>query len=119
MLDDEYNCICFQPLQNCLFTANACNIVKIDLHTGNLLKFPLLANIYLLVIGELLSIIGSVQGDKDGNAAQAMFDFICDLAVDSNGSLWATDLNNNKIKRISFEGSFLILHFFSQNSKLR
>ncbi len=89
-------------------------IVKIDLHTGNLRKFSLLANIFIFFVGKILSVIGSVQGDKDGNATEAMFDFICDLAVEPNGSLLATDLNNNKIKRIVFEGSvfFLFLHFF-------
>lgn len=53
--------------------------------------------------GEVTTIAGSDAGFNDGQGSMAKFNYPNGLAVDRNGSIYVADLNNNRIRKISFE----------------
>jgi DNA-binding beta-propeller fold protein YncE len=52
--------------------------------------------------GIVLTIAGSTPGFADGDGANAKFNFPNGLAIDPLGTIYVADLNNNRIRRISF-----------------
>lgn len=46
---------------------------------------------------------GKTPGSKDGTGAEALFNRPCGIAIAADGSLYVTDSDNNKIRKISFK----------------
>ncbi|HEY1870258.1 MAG TPA: hypothetical protein VGG71_04325 [Chitinophagaceae bacterium] len=53
--------------------------------------------------GEVKTITGFVAGYRDGDAATAEFNLIAGLGIDKQGNIYAADINNNRIRKITFE----------------
>jgi sugar lactone lactonase YvrE len=54
--------------------------------------------------GEVTTLAGDGEGFIDGKGTEARFSSVSDLAVDANGYLYATDLDNNCVRRITPSG---------------
>jgi streptogramin lyase len=52
--------------------------------------------------GIVSTVAGSTEGYVDGNLTTAQFAFPSTICIDSNGNLFVTDGNNNKIRKIDF-----------------
>jgi sugar lactone lactonase YvrE len=75
--------------QNVLYVGEDCDVVKVDLLTN--IATPLAGN-------------RTVCGYQDGTGTGALFDEIESIAVDSQGNVYAADLENNVIRRITPAG---------------
>lgn len=53
--------------------------------------------------GVVSTIAGSTAGFKDGEGNQAKFNYPNGLGIDAQGKIYVADLNNNRIRKISFE----------------
>ncbi len=53
--------------------------------------------------GIVTTIAGSTAGYSDGEGLSAKFNYPNGLGIDADGKLYVTDLNNNRIRKISFE----------------
>jgi sugar lactone lactonase YvrE len=53
--------------------------------------------------GVVSTIAGSIAGFKDGEGSQAKFSYPNGLGIDAQGKIYVADLNNNRIRKISFE----------------
>jgi NHL repeat len=53
--------------------------------------------------GVVSTIAGSTFGFRDGDGDYAKFNFPNGLAIDTQGNIYVADLNNNRIRKISFE----------------
>lgn len=53
--------------------------------------------------GVVTTIAGSRRGFADGDGASALFDFPNGLGVDIQGNVYVADLNNGRIRKISFD----------------
>ena len=53
--------------------------------------------------GNVTTIAGSVIGFKDGDGLSAKFNLPIGIAIDTNGNLYVADVNNNRIRKISFQ----------------
>ena len=54
--------------------------------------------------GVVSTIAGSTAGLVDGVGAAAKFNYPLYLAVSSQGSIFVTDMNNNRIREVSSSG---------------
>jgi sugar lactone lactonase YvrE len=50
--------------------------------------------------GVVSSLAGGAMGERDGNAAEARFEFPTGVAVDANGNVYVADSDNNRIRKI-------------------
>jgi DNA-binding beta-propeller fold protein YncE len=71
-----------------LYAAYNCSIISVDLAT----------NIYSPLVGS------SVCGYQDGTGANALFYYVENLSVDSQGNLYAADSDNSVVRRITPAG---------------
>jgi sugar lactone lactonase YvrE len=55
------------------------------------------------IAGIVTTIAGTVIGFKDGDPQTAKFNLPIGITVDSNGILYVADVNNNRIRQISFQ----------------
>lgn len=55
--------------------------------------------------GPVTTVAGSVEGFADGVGANAKFNTPSGLAIDSSGSLYVADTGNNRIRKVTPEGS--------------
>lgn len=53
--------------------------------------------------GVVSTIAGSAAGFKDGAGSEAKFNFPNGLGIDGQGNIYVADLNNNRIRKISYE----------------
>lgn len=53
--------------------------------------------------GIVSSIAGSTSGFRDGDGTSAKFNFPNGLGIDTQGKIYVADLNNNRIRKLSFE----------------
>lgn len=53
--------------------------------------------------GVVSTIAGSVLGYQDGDGPSARFNYPNGLSIDSQGKIYVADLNNNRIRKISYE----------------
>lgn len=53
--------------------------------------------------GDVTTVTGFVTGYLDGDAAIAEFNLIAGLGIDKQGNIYAADVNNNRIRKISFQ----------------
>ncbi|HEX7903984.1 MAG TPA: NHL repeat-containing protein [Chitinophagaceae bacterium] len=53
--------------------------------------------------GIVSTIAGSTPGFQDGEGSSARFNFPAGMGIDGSGNLYVADLNNNRIRKISFE----------------
>lgn len=56
------------------------------------------------ITGMVSTIAGSVQGDLDGIGVNALFNYPTGIDIDSSGTLYITDSNNNKLRRVTSTG---------------
>jgi len=55
------------------------------------------------VTGEVTTVTGYAPGYKDGDAASAEFNTVNGLGIDKQGNIYAADVNNNRIRKITFQ----------------
>jgi hypothetical protein len=53
--------------------------------------------------GIVSTIAGTTEGFKDGDGTVAQFNIVQGLGIDGQGNIYVADLNNNRIRKISFE----------------
>lgn len=53
--------------------------------------------------GMVSTIAGSTAGYRDGDGASVKFNYPNGLGIDAQGKIYVADLNNNRIRKISFE----------------
>jgi sugar lactone lactonase YvrE len=53
--------------------------------------------------GIVSTLAGSSSGFRDGDASSSKFNFPAGLGIDAQGTIYVADLNNNRIRKISFE----------------
>jgi sugar lactone lactonase YvrE len=53
--------------------------------------------------GEVTTVTGFIPGYRDGDGVSAEFNLVAGLGVDKQGNLYAADVNNNRIRKITFE----------------
>ena len=53
--------------------------------------------------GEVTTVTGYTSGYKDGDGASAEFNLVAGLGIDKQGNIYAADVNNNRIRKITFE----------------
>jgi sugar lactone lactonase YvrE len=53
--------------------------------------------------GVVSTIAGSTFGFKDGDGSSAKFNLPNGMTIDAQGNIYVADLNNNRIRKISFE----------------
>ena len=74
-------------------------------HKGNLFVSDV-KNFRIRVIypqGEVQTLAGSAPGYKDGDGAEALFNFPSGMAVDKDDNLYVADIANQRIRKISFK----------------
>ena len=55
--------------------------------------------------GMVSTLVGTTQGFADGQGSQAKFDSPMAVAADSSGNIYVSDFNNNKIRKITPDGT--------------
>src|SRR5215472_19340582 len=53
--------------------------------------------------GAVTTVTGFTSGYKDGDGASAEFNLVNGLGIDKQGNIYAADVNNNRIRKITFE----------------
>ena len=51
----------------------------------------------------MFTLILSIAGLSDGDGPSARFNYPNGLSIDSQGKIYVADLNNNRIRKISYE----------------